>query len=307
MIEAAIAELSTIRDLLRYAVSRFNAGNLVYGHGTTNAVDEASFIIMESLHLPSDALATMLDARVLTDERRVILELIEMRVSSRRPAAYLVGKAYIRGVPFFVDERVIVPRSFLAHMLRSGLVAGGKRALIRQPNKVRRVLDLCTGSGCIAILAASCFPGAVVDAVDLSGDALAVARRNVDQSGFAERVRLFRGNMFDPVAGKKYDLILSNPPYVSARDMVALPQEYLHEPQMALAGGMDGLDFVRVILQRARLHTSKSGGILCEIGTGATTLKREFPQFGFRWLESGAVFWLQPHASTRATIRSRTI
>jgi ribosomal protein L3 glutamine methyltransferase len=184
-------------------------------------------------------------------------------------------------------------------MLQSGMVTGGKRALIRQPDRVRRVLDLCTGSGCLAILAASCFPGAVVDAVDLSADALAVARHNVDQSGLTERIRLLQGDMFAPVAGEKYDLIISNPPYVSASDMAALPREYLHEPQMALAGGMDGLDFVRVILKHARSHTSKAGGILCEIGTGAAALKREFPRLRFRWLESGAVFWLQPHAARR--------
>ncbi len=298
-VDADIAELLTVRDLYRYAVSRFGAHNLVYGHGTTNAVDEAAFIISESLHLTPDSFATLLDARLLAAERVAILDLINLRITSRRPASYLVAKAYIRGVPFYVDQRVIVPRSFIGHMLQSKLIGSARGALVRQPQKLSRVLDLCTGSGCLAILAARCFPAAIVDAVDLSVDALAVAKRNVDDAGLAHRIRLLHGDLLDPVLTETYDLILSNPPYVSAADMDALPQEYRHEPRMALAGGADGLDFVRAILNRAPALLRKNGGLLCEIGAGRSTLEREYSKLIFRWFESDAVFWLKRPAGSR--------
>jgi ribosomal protein L3 glutamine methyltransferase len=292
-LDSLAAELITIRDLFRYAVSHFGAARLVYGHGTTNAEDEAAFIVLEALHLPPASLQSMLDARLLFHERRRVLGMIEMRVNTRKPAAYLVHKSYIRGVPFYVDERAIVPRSFIGHMLQSEVVCGQVGALIVNPSQVHRVLDLCTGSGCLAILAASRFPHAYIDAVDLSGDALAVAEINVRESGLADRIRLLEGDLFAPLAGEHYDLILSNPPYVSAADMAALPEEYRCEPSMALAGGADGLDFVRRILRAAPAHLTGNGGLLCEIGAGREQLEAEFPRVSFCWLESDAVFWVE--------------
>lgn len=287
----------TLRDYFRFAVSRFNAAGLAYGHGTMNAVDEAAFMVLEALHLPVDRLEPFLDARLTAAERERLAGLIDARVTTRKPAPYLLGKAYIQGVPFFVDERVIVPRSFIGELLfASDLLVGGEAGLIAEPEAIDSVLDLCTGSGCLAILAAMVFPNASVDAVDLSPDALDVARRNVEVHGMGDRVTLHRGDLFAPLEGRKYDLILTNPPYVDAAAMAALPPEYRHEPAMALAAGEDGLDIVRRIIAGASGHLEKGGGLLCEIGTGRERLEADYPDLEFLWLDteesSGEVFWL---------------
>jgi ribosomal protein L3 glutamine methyltransferase len=302
-VAAAARELVTIGDFLRYAASRFNAAGLAYGHGTDNALDEAAFLILEALNLPIDKLDPFLASRLTSDERQRVAELIEARIATRKPAPYLLGRAYIGGVPFYVDERVIVPRSYLGELLRTSLFEGGEGTLTISAGDIGRVLDLGTGSGCLAILAAATFPKAQIDAVDLSGAALEVARRNLAESGAAHRIRLLEGDLFAPVAGERYDLILSNPPYVDARSMASLPPEYRYEPEIALAGGADGLDIVRRILALAGAHLTRKGGLLCEIGTGRERLAAEFPRLPFRWLDteasSGEVFWLAADALLR--------
>ena len=282
---------ATIRDFLRHAVRRFAAAKLSYGHGTDNARDEAAFLILEGLRLPIDALDPVLDRKLTVAERERVAQLIDTRIATRKPAAYLLRRAYVGGVPFYVDERVIVPRSFIAELLRGPILA----ALIGDPARIRRVLDLCTGSGCLAVLAARAFPNARVDATELSVDALDVARRNVEESGLAPRIRLFEGDLFAPVAGERYDLILANPPYVDAKAMSALPAEYRHEPALALAGSADGLALIRRILAEAPAHLAERGGLLCEVGRGKPRLEAAF-SLPFLWLDtaasSGEVFWL---------------
>lgn len=290
-----VDDLVTVRDLLRYAVSLFQEHAVVFGHGTTNAVDEAAFMVLEGLHLPIDRLDPFLDARLTRAERTRLVDLVHARVVTRKPAAYLLGRTYIRGIPFRVDERVIVPRSYLGELLLSDALLG-EETFIPDPAGIGAVLDLCTGSGCLAIVAAMVFPSATVDAVDLSADALEVAAINVSESGLDERVSLFHGDLFAPLAGRRYDLIVTNPPYVDAAAMAALPPEYLHEPRMALAAGEDGLDVVRRILNEARRHLTPSGALLCEVGTDRPALEAAFPDLPFLWLDTqeseGEVFWL---------------
>ena len=294
-VDNAAAELVTLRDFLRHAISRFERAGLVYGHGTTNATDEAAYLILEHLRLPIDRLDPFLDARLLASERQSLAALIDLRVTSRKPAAYLLKKSYIRGVPFYVDERVIVPRSYLGELMCSELFAPEGGALA-DPEGVMSVLDLCTGSGALAILAAMVFPHAKIDAVELSADAAAVATRNIADCSEGERIELLQGDLFAPLAGRRYDLIITNPPYVDAAAMSVLPPEFRHEPELALAGGTDGLDIVRRILRDAPAHLNDGGGLLCEIGTGREILDEEFPDLGFLWLDteesSGEVFWL---------------
>ena len=288
--------LLTVRDCLRYAVSRFNAAGLVYGHGTTNAFDEAAFVVLEGLHLPVDQLEPYLDARLLPAERLKLAEIVEARVTTRKPAAYLLGRTYIQGIPFRVDERVIVPRSFIGELLLSETFRQGDDMFVPDPSAIESVLELCTGSGCLAIIASMVFEAAEVDAVDLSADALAVARLNVDESGHADRIRLLHGDLYGPVAGRLYDLIVTNPPYVDAQAMSLLPPEYRHEPTMALDGGEDGLDLVRRIIDGAAAHLVPGGGLLCEIGTGREALEEAYPDLPFLWLDTAEseaeVFWI---------------
>lgn len=288
-------ELFTVRDLLRYGVSRFRAAGLSFGHGTMTALDEAAFLILEGLSLPIDDLAPWLEARLTRAEREKVIGLIDSRVSTRKPAPYLVGKAYIQGVPFRVDERVIVPRSYLGELIMTGALEGEGRGPVPDPFAISRVLDLCTGSGCLAILAAMAYPGAEVDAVDLSADALEVAKLNVADHEMGERVSLLQGDLFAPVKGRRYDLIITNPPYVAAAEVAAFPQEYRAEPVMAHLGGEDGLDLVRRILKDAGQHLTPEGGMICEIGTGREILEAEF-DLPFLWLDSaeseGEVFFI---------------
>jgi ribosomal protein L3 glutamine methyltransferase len=296
--KVAAGELQTLLDFVRYAVSRFAEAQLVFAHGTTDPVAEAAFLVSETLHLHPDQFEQFAHARVTAAEAKKILDLIERRISSRKPAAYLVNRIYMRGLPFYVDERTIVPRSFIGELLDSHFGGDGEDAtsLIGDPTEVASVLDLCTGSGCLAILAARHFPNAAVDAVDISKDALAVATRNVGDHGLDDRIALHRGDLFAPLAGKRYDLIISNPPYVDAEGMADLPRECRAEPALAFDGGADGLDIVRRILAEAKSHLAPQGGLLCEIGRGRDNLEAAFPQLPLLWLDTedseGEVFWI---------------
>jgi ribosomal protein L3 glutamine methyltransferase len=295
----ALNELVTILDLVRHASSRFVEAGVTFGHGTDNPVDEAVFLVGEALRVPPDRVEAFMPARTTLAERRRVLGLIEARVLTRKPAAYLVHRAYMHGVPFYVDERVIVPRSYIGELL-DGLFAEGSDGFLKDGGSVRRVLDLCTGSGCLAILAAMAFPDASVDAVDISGPALEVARKNVADLGLEDRVHLFDGDLFEPVKDKRYDLILANPPYVDAAGMKALPAEFRHEPSLALAAGKDGLDVAARIVMEAGAHLVAEGGLLCEIGRCRPALERRFPDTAFVWIDSaessGEVFWLSVEA-----------
>lgn len=292
MFELARQELSTLRDLLRFAVSRFNEAELFFGHGSDNAWDEAAYLLLHTLHLPLDRLEPFLDARLTAGERDTALRVIERRVVERLPAAYLTHEAWLGEHRFYVDERVIVPRSFIAELLEEQL-----SPWIEDPEAVDSVLDLCTGSGCLAILSALAFPNATVDAVDLSADALAVAKRNVDDYGLEEQVTLIQSNAFEALKGRRYDLIISNPPYVNAESMLTLPEEYRREPQLALASGEDGLDLTREILRQADEHLNPGGLLVVEIGHNRDDLEAAFPDTPFIWLDTAAgdqyVFMLQ--------------
>lgn len=275
--------LRTVRDCLRFAVSRFNEGKLFFGHGSETAYDEAAYLILHTLHLPLDRLDPFLDAALTHTERYEVLNIIEKRVEQRTPAAYLTHEAWLGDFSFYVDERVIVPRSFIAELLREQL-----DPWVDDPDSIAHVLDMCTGSGCLAILAAHAFPGADVDAVDISADALEVARRNVTDYGLEDRVDLIESNLFAALKHKKYDIIISNPPYVDASSMAALPQEYHHEPQSALGSGKDGLDATREILRQAAEHLHPGGLLVVEIGHNREALEAAFPRLPFTWLEVAA-------------------
>jgi ribosomal protein L3 glutamine methyltransferase len=290
-------ELQTLLDCVRYAVSRFAEAKLVFAHGTTDPVAEAAFLACETLHLHPDQFEQFAQARVTAAEGSKILDLIERRISTRKPAAYLLNKIWMRGLPFYVDERTIVPRSFIGELLDSHFGDGeDATSLIGDPADVESVLDLCTGSGCLAILAARHFSNAAIDAVDISKDALAVAARNVGDYGLNERITLHRGDLFAPLGNRRYDLIISNPPYVDAEGMAALPAECRAEPALAFDGGADGLDIVRRILSQAKAHLAPQGGLLCEIGRGRDNLEAAFPQLPLLWLDTedseGEVFWI---------------
>jgi len=289
-------ELTTILDHVRYAVTHFRAAQLVFAHGTADPVAEAAFIVCEALHLPPDRFDLFADARVAHHERKKIFDLIEARIHTRKPAAYLMQKAYLRGVPFYVDERALVPRSYLAEILDGELFTGEEASLIDDPGAVKRVLDLCTGSGCLAVIAAIRFPNAAVDAVDVSADALAVAARNVAEHGLDKRITLHCGDLFGPVHSTRYDVIISNPPYVDAAGMAALPPECRHEPTLALDGGPDGIAVVRRIIDNAGRHLTANAGLLCEVGRDRRILEKTYPQTSFLWLDTeestGEVLWL---------------
>ena len=292
-------ELLTLLDFVRYAVSRFIEADLVFAHGTTDPLAEAAFLVCEALHLHPDRFETFATARVTAAEGRKILDLITRRVTTRKPAAYLVNKIYMRGLPFYVDERTIVPRSFIGELLDQHFGGDGDEeggSLISDPAAVENVLDLCTGSGCLAILASRNFPNAEIDAVDISKDALEVAARNVGDYGLTDRLALHRGDLFKPLGGKRYDLIISNPPYVDAEGMAGLPRECRAEPKLAFDGGADGLDVVRRILDEASTHLTPHGGLLCEIGRCRPQLEAAYPQLPLLWLDTedseGEVFWI---------------
>lgn len=276
-------ELSTVRDLMRFAVSRFNEADVFFGHGTENAWDEAAYLLLHTLHLPIDQLDPYMDARLTAAEREEALEIVRRRIVERLPASYLTREAWLGDYRFYVDERVIVPRSHIAELLREQL-----SPWVNDPWAVGRVLDMCTGSGCLAIVAAEAFPEATVDAVDVSPDALAVARINVDDYGFGERIRLVESDAFAAIPGERYDVIVSNPPYVNAESMASLPDEYRREPELALASGADGLDFVRVLLKEAAQHLTPDGILIVEIGHNKDDLEQAFPRLSFVWLDTSA-------------------
>lgn len=280
---AAAQNLHTVRDHLRFAVSRFNHAKLFFGHGSSDAYDEAAYLILHTLHLPLDRLEPFLDARLTDGERAEVLGIIQQRVEKRIPAAYLTHQAFLGEFGFYVDERVIVPRSFIAELLLEQL-----SPWIVEPEQINSVLDLCTGSGCLAILAAHAFHSARVDAVDLSSDALAVAERNVADYHLQDRVNLIESDLFAKLNGKQYDLIISNPPYVDAGSVAALPQEYLHEPKLALGSGHDGLDATRTILKHAAHHLTKNGVLVVEIGHNRDVLEAAYPDLPFTWLDVSA-------------------
>jgi len=268
---------------LRFAVSRFNHAELFFGHGSSDAYDEAAYLILHILHLPLDRLEPFLDARLTDSERAEVLNIIQRRVEQRVPAAYLTHEAFLGDFSFYVDERVIVPRSFIAELLREQF-----SPWIAEPEEIASVLDLCTGSGCLAILAAHAFPNANVDAVDLSPDALAVAERNIADYELQDRVNPIESDLFTKLGSGQYDLIISNPPYVDAESVAALPQEYLHEPELALGSGHDGLDATRVILEQAAQHLTDNGILVVEIGHNRDALEAAFPDLPFTWLDVSA-------------------
>jgi ribosomal protein L3 glutamine methyltransferase len=277
--EQALHSLSTITDFVRWGASRFGAAGLHYGHGTDNAVDEALVLVRHALHLGHDLPPEFYAARLTDAEKRTVLELIERRIVERIPAPYLTGEAWFAGLPFFVDSRVLIPRSPFAELIEAGF------APWLEADSVERVLDLCTGSGCIAIACALAFPAAEVDAVELSPEALDVARRNVERHGVADQVALLEGDLWSPVAGRRYDLIVSNPPYVSDREMEVLPPEYAHEPELGLRSGPDGLDVVAKIIAGARAHLRPGGVLVVEVGDSAEAVANAWPELPFTWLE----------------------
>lgn len=285
-------ELETLRDYLRFAVSRFNQAGLAFGHGFANAYDEAAYLLLHALHLPPDRLEPFLDARLAASERAEIATLLARRVDDRVPAAYLTHEAWLGDFRFYVDERVVIPRSFIAEALHEGLAP-----YLSDPAAVRSALDLCTGSGCLAVLLAHAYPEADIDAVDLSADALAVAQRNVSDYGLAGRINLIRSDLFDNVPTKSYDLVISNPPYVTTVAMEELPTEYRHEPALALAGGDDGLDAVHTILRKAPQFMERDGVLVVEIGHNRAAIEAAYPRMPFVWLATasseGAVFLLR--------------
>ena len=273
----------TVRDLLRHAVTRFNTEGLFFGHGSSSAYDEAAYLILNTLKLPLDKLDPFLDAKLLSDEIAAVLAIIDRRTSERLPAAYLTNEAWLTDYRFYVDERVIVPRSYIAELIPEHF-----QPWVGDAWNVHHVLELCTGSGCLAIMLADAFPNAEVDAVDLSADALEVAKRNVEDYQLEKRVHLIQSDLYDKVPAKKYDLIVSNPPYVNSKAMASLPAEYRHEPHMALAGGSDGMDLVRRIVKGAKERLTSRGLLIVEIGNEFAHAEAAFHDLGLTWLSTSA-------------------
>lgn len=285
-----INELFTLRDFMRWAVSRFNEASLFYGHGTENAWDEAAALILHTLHLPHDMNQNILDARLTQIERESIYQLIIRRTTDRIPVPYLTHEAWFAGLSFYVDERVLIPRSPIAELITNDF------APWIEIDSVHSILDLCTGSGCIAIACATQFPHCEVDASDISADALTVAKLNVLRHSVEDQVHLHQADLFKGLPQKKYDLILSNPPYVDAHDMSTFPPEYSHEPALGLAAGSDGLTTVIHILQSAHAFLNPYGVLIVEVGNSEHALTEKFPDIPFTWIEfengGGGVFLL---------------
>ncbi|OYY48954.1 MAG: ribosomal protein L3 N(5)-glutamine methyltransferase [Methylophilales bacterium 28-44-11] len=272
--------LSTIRDWLRYTVSQFEQSEIFFGHGTDNSYDEAVWLIMSALHLPHDTLDNFLDASLTEQERKHLHHLIEQRITKRVPTAYLVREAWLRGFKFYVDERVIVPRSFIAELLEDGF-----QPWIEFPEMVESAADICTGSGCLGVLLANAFPNAQIDVVDISADAIAVANINIANYGLQAQIEAIQSDMFTALAGKTYDLIISNPPYVDGPSMAELPSEYRNEPQLALGSGEAGLDHTHTLLREAAKHLNEDGILVVEIGHNREALLDAYPDLPFTWLE----------------------
>jgi ribosomal protein L3 glutamine methyltransferase len=274
---------TTVRDLLRFAVSRFTEADLSFGHGSSNAFDEAAYLVLHTLHLPLDTLDPFLDARLLDTEIDAIMKVIERRATDRVPAAYITNEAWMHGHRFYVDERVIVPRSFIGELLQDGL-----QPYVQDPDEVSRVLELCTGSGCLAILAAQAFVNADIDAVDISAPALEVAHKNVDDYDLDSRIALYEGDLFGPLPVGRYEVIITNPPYVNALAMQTLPAEYRHEPELALAGGADGMDIVKRIVGEARKWLTEDGVLVVEIGNERANVEATLGGLDIVWLSTSA-------------------
>ncbi len=272
--------LRTLRDFIRFGASQFRAAGLSFGHGTDNAFDEAAWLVLHTLHLPLDLPESWWDSRLSEAERTRVVAVLRERVATRKPAAYLTREAWFAGLSFYVDERVLVPRSPLAE-----LIAAGFEPWVN-PDAVTRALDLCTGGGCIGIALALALPQARVDLADVSTDALAVAAINIERHQVGDQVRAVQSDVFDGLEpGDRYELIVSNPPYVDAEDMAALPDEYRHEPALGLAAGGDGLDIVRRILAGARGHLTEDGVLLVEVGNSQAAVEAAFPDLPLIWLE----------------------
>jgi len=274
---------TTLRDVLRYAVSRFNAAKLFFGHGSSNVLDEAAYLMLHTLHLPLDHLETYMDAHLLPEEIAQLLKVIERRSTDRVPAAYITNEAWLGTYQFFVDERVIVPRSFIAE-----LIPGFLSPWVQDPDAITDILELCTGSGCLPIMLADAFTEAHVDTADISAQALEVAKINVASYGLEDRISLFESDLYSKVPNKKYQLIVSNPPYVNSTSMSKLPQEYLHEPQIALGGGEDGMDLVRTIIHGAKERLTPDGILIVEIGHERAYAEAAFPELEFTWVSTSA-------------------
>lgn len=276
-------ELATVRDWLRFTVSRMGERNLAFGHGSVEAYDEAAYLLLHALHLPLDRLEPFLDAKLTQDEREKLRELFTRRIDERIPAAYLTHEAWLGDFRFYVDERVVIPRSFIAE-----LVPGALEPYVGPASRVKTALDMCTGSGCLAILMAHAYADADIDAVDISSDALAVAQRNVSDYNLAARINLIRSDLFANLPEKSYDLVICNPPYVDAMAMETLPDEYRHEPELALAGGEDGLDAVRVLVKETPRFLNHGGHLVVELGHNRTAMEAAFPRLPVTWLSTAA-------------------
>jgi len=277
--QQALTELSTIRDVLRYAITKMNQADLFYGHGTDNAWDDALALIFDTLHLSHEQQKILLDARLTTDEKKSLADLLLKRIDKRIPTSYLTKTAWFADLPFYVDERVIIPRSPFAELIEtefSPWIA---------PENVNRILDLCTGSACIAIASAYYMPDAIVDAVDISEEALAVAEINIKKFDMGEQVYLIQSNLFENLLERQYDIIISNPPYVDKQDMDNLPEEFRHEPELALASGDDGLEATTTILKQASRYLSDNGILVVEVGNSQHALMEKYPEVPFLWLD----------------------
>lgn len=272
-------ELHTLRDYIRWAMTCFQQANLFYGHGTDNPWDEAVQLVLNAVHLPWDASHHVLDARLTTPEKHTIQHYIKRRTEERLPLPYITGEAWYMGIPFYVDTRVLIPRSPIAEMTQHEFSPW------LRPGPVEKILDLCTGSGCIGIACAYQFPEAEVDLVDISADALEVAEKNIQRHELSHRVNAIESDLFSALAGKRYDLIVSNPPYVDLADFNAMPQEYQHEPQLALTSGTDGLDITRIILREAVHYLSEQGLLVVEVGNSEQHIAEAFPDVPFTWAE----------------------
>jgi len=275
----AQANLRTIRDVLRYAVTRLNESGVFFGHGQVDAVDEALFLVLRGLQLPLDRADLFLDAFLTHAEINSALQMIEQRARKRMPVAYLLREAWLQGYRFYVDERTIIPRSFIAELLKDGLTPW-----VQKPDEVGDVLDLCTGSGCLAVIAADVFARAQVDAVDVSPDALSVARRNIADYELTARVQALQSDLYGDLPSKRYDIILCNPPYVTDESMAALPREYQHEPRLALAGGADGMAVVRRVVRGARGYLKRGGMLFVEVGGGRAAAEQVLKDVPLTWL-----------------------